>query len=261
MANTYTKQELKIIQQFMSWLQNDETKEKFNIRKKYYPLVDLKVEEVLEEGFLVDSLENKINKFPEFFEYIHIDGNKGKIKVLTKEGSNFIHQNLLKFGEYVSYNAIFIQDITLKDSNGNSIVGGQISLSKDFLNYWENINIMFSTDVNVDTKNAKENEKKTKKNRKNYLKKVSKAIRLANKEYPELRGGYSGDRVEAYSLIKMDGCYQSFEGKTFIERSYSMSLIQVPQDLGILLSKKIREVFCQESVLISIGSKNMLIGE
>lgn len=255
--------ERQIVKQFIAWMKNDETYDKFSIHRDYENTID---GEELSEGelphtFEVDNIMKKLENKPEFWELQHVEGNKHPVKMLTKEGSNFIFQNIKILNQYLTYKGMFTQNITLRDEDGiTSVIGGTLSFVKDKMNYWDNISIMFSTDINV-SGDEERNRKKTKKNRKKHLKIIEKSISEANRIFAEKLAPRTAEEIFAYSVIKMKGCYRTFKGDTCKERSYCINLVQVPEDLGLDLAKRLRTNFEQESVLISIGGRNTLISE
>ena len=256
-----TDKELEILSKFVSWLRHDTSYDNFCIHK-HYPQIDLQKHELsLENEWLTSELSSKFDKKTEFYDVDYIEGIKGKVQILNKEGLNFIHQNLKILSQYISFKGMFIQDFTFKSQFGkSSVIGGSITLVKDKINYWDNISIMFSTDVNV-SEDKISNKAMTKKNRKKYLKLIEKSVNEANIIFSKKVEPRPAESIEAYSIIKMKGCYRSFEGVICKEKSYCLNLIQAPEDLGLELAKSLRVNFSQESVLISIGSRNLLISE
>ena len=123
---------------------------------------------------------------------------------------------------------------------------------KDPLNYWDKIKIMFSPDVNAIADNIKKGTKKTKFNRKNYMSIIKSCVAKTNLKY-----GKNG--VKAYSLSEMNGCYVGDNGIAYDERSYTLEILGLPNDVGEHLANSIRESFCQESVMFIVGDNKKLL--
>ena len=125
-------------------------------------------------------------------------------------------------------------------------------IALDPLNYWDKVSIMFSTDVNSIADSVKKGKKQTKFNRKNYMKIIKSCIAQTN-----IRYGKNG--VKAYSLSQMNGCYVGENGNSYEERIVTLELLGLPNNIGEFLAMKVRESFCQESVMFIVGEKKKLL--
>jgi len=122
----------------------------------------------------------------------------------------------------------------------------------DPLNYWKKIKIMFSTDVNAIADSEEKGETKTKFNRENYMKIIKSCISKTN-----IRFGKNG--VKAYSVSEMNGCYVGENGISYDEKSYSLDILGLPDNIGEYLAKNIKDSFCQESVMFIVGENKKLL--
>lgn len=120
------KKELTIISQFVSWLQNDQTSESFDINKKY-PETELVEDNVFGDGFFVKDLSSKFDNKPEFIDLVFIEGIQHKVKQLNDKGIDFIYDNVCILNKHLSKHAIFTQDYTIRAKDGvTSLVGGTL---------------------------------------------------------------------------------------------------------------------------------------
>ncbi len=125
-------------------------------------------------------------------------------------------------------------------------------LEKDTLNYWPKIKIMFSIDVNATVSSEAIGKRLTKFNHENYMEIIQACVKKVNSNYDDVSIG-------AYSISEMNGCYVSNEGSAFIERSFTMEILGLPDLIGKELALNIKKTFLQESVLFIVGNHNRLL--
>lgn len=123
-----SEKQLQAIKNFISWIQSDEISEDFKTYKKYVG-TELAEDKFIPESFFIKKLGIPFQNKTEFFESRHVDGNKHKVKILTRKGEDFIRKNLIQVNNKYNLKLMFIQDFTLRTQNGvDSVIGGNLVL-------------------------------------------------------------------------------------------------------------------------------------
>ena len=128
----------------------------------------------------------------------------------------------------------------------------QLALMTGHINpliFFKPIEILFSSEVNAIAESEEEAISKTKMFALNYKLIVKQSIQVVNKMYDI-------NPIQSYSIVEMNGCYVADNGEVFEEKSYSLKILGLEENVGKDLAEVLCVSFQQESVMFRVGETN-----